>query len=153
MRLMVGAALAAAIAAACQPAALKDEDKAAMRASVDSFNLYFRTDRDSAVAMEFAENGVMLPPNMGPVEGRAAILAFFQGFPAVADFTAVPIDIDGRGDLAYVRGTYSYTMPAQGRNPAMQDHGKFVEIRRKQADGRWLVTVDIFNSNVPVPTP
>lgn len=153
MRLMAGVAVAAAVAAACGPAALKDEDKAAIRAAVDSFNQYFRTDRDSAVAQEFAENGVMLPPNMGPVEGRAAVLAFFQGFPAIADFTAVATDIDGSGDLAYVRGTYSYTMPAQGRNPAMQDHGKFVEIRRKHANGRWLVTVDIFNSSVPVPTP
>jgi uncharacterized protein (TIGR02246 family) len=153
MRLILaGAALLAVSAAACRPAALKDEDQAAMRAAADSFNAYFRADRDSATVNLFAENAVFLPPNTGPVEGRPAIRAFFEGLPAIPDFTHTVLEIDGRDDLAYVRGTYSYTMPATGRNPAVQDHGKFVEIRRRQADGRWLVTIDIFNSDVPVPT-
>lgn len=152
MRLTVAALLGIATIAACSSAKpLKDEDKAVMRASGDSFNVYFRTDNDSAIANMFAETAILMPPNMGAVEGRAAILAFFQSFPAIPDFTGVVIEIEGRGDLAYVRGTYSYTMPAVGRNPAVQDHGKFVEVRRRQADGKWLVVVDIFNSDLPVP--
>jgi ketosteroid isomerase-like protein len=144
--------LSVATLAACNTAKpLTEEDKAAMRASTDSFNLFFRTDRDSAIAAGFTETAVMLPPNVGIVEGRAAILAFFQSIPAIPDFTGQVIEIDGRGDLAYVRGIYTYTAPAVGRIPAYQDHGKFVEIRRRQADGRWLVAVDIFNSNVPPP--
>jgi len=156
MRLTLGTALllGAATLAACDSAKpLKDEDKAAMRASTDSFNLFFRTDRDSAIAAGFTEAAVMLPPNVGLIEGRAAILAFFQTLPAIPDFTGQAIEIDGRGDLAYIRGIYSYTVPAAGRTPAFQDHGKFVEIRRRQADGRWLVAVDIFNSNVAPPAP
>ena len=150
MRLMLGVLIVATLAA-CRPATLKDADKTAMRAAADSFNAYFRADNDSAIAALFAENAVLMPPNMGPVEGRAAILAFFKGFPALPDFTHTAIDVDGQGDLAYVRGTYSFSMPAVGQTPAMQDHGKFIEIRRRQADGRWLVTADIFNSDVPLP--
>ena len=151
MRLTYASLLAVAAVAACSAKPLKEEDKAAMRASVDSFNVFFRTDRDSAIADGFTETAVMMPPNIGLIEGRAAILAFFQSFPAITDFTGQAIEIDGRGDLAYIRGIYSYTVPAEGRTPSYLDHGKFVEIRRRQADGRWLVAVDIFNSNVPPP--
>jgi ketosteroid isomerase-like protein len=43
-------------------------------------------------------------------------------------------------------------MPTPDGKSAVGDHGKFLEIRRRQADGRWLVAADIFNSDQPVPT-
>lgn len=66
-------------------------------------------------------------------------------------FSLTPIEIDGRGDLAYERGTYALTIAASGTTPAMPDHGKYLTVRRKQADGSWLITADIFNSDVPLP--
>jgi ketosteroid isomerase-like protein len=146
-------AVLAVAAVACRPAPppLTDADKTAIRAGGDSFVVFFRTDRDSAMAALYTENAVLMPPNQGAVEGRAAIRAFFGGFPALPDFTGTPVDIDGRGDLAYVRGTYSLTVPVMGGRPAQSDHGKFVEIRRRQPDGKWLVSVDIFNSDMPLP--
>lgn len=153
MRLAVGF-LIGAVALACRsvPPPLSEADQASIKAVGDSFMAYFRTDRDSLIAELYTEHAVLMPPNQGTVEGRAAIRAFFQNYPAMADFTGVPIEIEGRGDLAYVRGTYSFSMPASGRQPAVNDHGKFVEIRRKQPDGKWLMAVDIFNSDVPLPT-
>jgi ketosteroid isomerase-like protein len=143
----------AAFAAACRPAPppLSDADKAAIRAGGDSFVVYFQTDRDSAIAALYTEHAVVMPPNGGAVEGRAAIRAFFEAYPALPDFVGTAIDVDGRGDLAYVRGTYSFSMPAAAGQPAMADHGKFLEIRRRQPDGKWLMSVDIFNSDVPPP--
>jgi ketosteroid isomerase-like protein len=35
----------------------------------------------------------------------------------------------------------------------VNDHGKLVEIWKKQADGKWKVAVDIFNSDLPVAAP
>jgi ketosteroid isomerase-like protein len=37
-------------------------------------------------------------------------------------------------------------------NP-VADHGKFVEVWKKQADGKWKVVEDIFNSDVPMAAP
>ena len=31
----------------------------------------------------------------------------------------------------------------------IKDHGKFVEIWKKQADGSWKCAVDMFNSDLP----
>ena len=140
--------------AACRvaPPSLSDQDKTAIRAVTDSFVAYFHAGRDSGNASLYTENATLLPPNHGIVEGRPAILAFFQSYPALPDFVATTIDIDGRGDLAYARGTYSFSMPAAGGQPPVNDHGKFLEIRRRQADGRWLIVADMFNSDVPLPT-
>ena len=35
----------------------------------------------------------------------------------------------------------------------LPDSGKFLEIRRRQADGRWLIPRDIGNSDIPLPAP
>ena len=140
--------------AACQatPPPLSDADKAGIRAVSDSFVAYVRTNRDSASASLFTEHAVLMPANRGIVEGRPAILASIKASPALAGSTLTNIDIDGRGDLAYVRGTYAFAMPTADGKSAVGDHGKFLEIRRRQADGIWLVAVEIFNSDQPVPT-
>ena len=33
------------------------------------------------------------------------------------------------------------------------DRGKFVEVWKKQADGKWKVVADIFNSDLPAAPP
>jgi uncharacterized protein (TIGR02246 family) len=144
----------ALVLAACQatPPPLSDADKAAIRAVSDSLVAYIRANRDSASASLFTEHAVWMPANRGIVEGRPAILASFQAARALTGFTLTPIDIDGRGDLAYVRGTYAFAIPTPDGKSAVGDHGKFLEIRRRQADGRWLLAADIFNSDQPVPT-
>ncbi|HKA58218.1 MAG TPA: DUF4440 domain-containing protein [Gemmatimonadales bacterium] len=139
------------VLAACQatPPPLSDGDKAAIHAVSDSFVAYVRTDRDSAAASLFTEHAVWMPANRGSIEGRPAILASFQARPGFALSTA-NVDVDGRGDLAYVRGTYALAIPSADGKSAIGDHGKFLEIRRRQADGRWLIAAEIFNSDQPV---
>ncbi len=145
---LVGGVLACRVV----PSPLLDTDKTAMRAATDSFTVYVVQGRDSAAAAIYAENATLMPPNHGIVQGRAAIRAYLDSFPPLTRFTAAPIEIDGRGDLAYLRGTYQMTFAPTGNQPAPQDRGKFVEIRRKQTDGKWLIVVDIFNSDLPPPT-
>ena len=85
--------------------------------------------RDSLAAGLYAENATLMPPNHAPVKGRAAIRTFIKEFPRLQRFTASPIEIEGRGDLAYVRGSYQMTFES-----GATDFGKFLEIRRHQAD-------------------
>lgn len=139
---------------ACQPAppTLSEADIAALRAMTDTFVANALARRDSANAAMFTANGVFLPPNEPAVEGRAAIQAWLTAFPPMSDFKAEVVTIDGVGDVAYVRGTYAFTIAAAGRTPAVSDRGKWLEVFRRQSDGRWLAVIDIFNSDVPLPT-
>ena len=129
------------------PARFLDTDRTAIRASIDSFTVYVVQHRDSMAAAMYAENATFMPPNQAMVRGRAAIREWMKTYPPISHFTGSPIEIEGREDLAYVRGTYqvSYVSGAT-------DHGKFVEVRRRDDSRRWLIVAAIFNSDVqPVP--
>ncbi len=147
------AALGSALFACQQPApeAISDADVAKIRALAAEFARAAVARSDSATAAQYTENAVFMPPNQPAVEGRVAIQAWFKAFPPMSAFRLMVLDVDGRGDLAYARGRYTLTIAAAGKRPAVEDRGKFVEVRRRQADGRWLMTADIFNSDVPLP--
>lgn len=142
--------------AACQPAApagLTDADRAAFKALDDDFaKLAMAADYGALVKMYYAEDAVFMAPNAPAATGHAAIEAMLRTFPPISNFTLQSDDVDGVGDLAYCRGRYSMTMTPPG-GAAMADSGKFLEIYRKQADGSWKVTRDMFNSDVPLPVP
>ena len=146
MRTILGGLLAAGLVgcAAGGSADILDTDKSAMRATTDSFTVYVVQHRDSMAASLFAENANFMPPNQTMVQGRAAIRTWMKNFPPLSKFIASPIEISGRGDLAYIRGTYQLLF----ENGAT-DRGKYLEIRRREKNGRWFTTADIFNSDLP----
>lgn len=147
MRAMIGCLLglgALACGSAGGPQAILDTDKTAMRAGLDSFTAYVVMHRDSTAAAMFTDNGTLLPPHLPMVQGRAAIRSFIKQSPPLSHFIASAIEINGRGDLAYVRGTYQ-TVEEAGAT----DHGKFLYVCRRQENGRWLIVTDIFNSDLP----
>lgn len=74
-------------------------------------------------------------------------------FPPIGEFRLTAEEVDGRGDIAFVSGTYAMTLTPPGASEPIKDTGKYVEIRRKQTDGRGLIAVDIFNSDLPASAP
>ena len=51
-----------------------------------------------------------------------------------------------------MRGAYSLTIQPEGAPESIRDTGKYIEIRRKQQDGSWLIAIDIWNSDLPLPS-
>ena len=149
-RLPVLAVLAVSVAACTGGAAsLSDADIAAIEEVSASFTTAANADDWSGLAALYTEDAVLMPPNGPAVQGRADIEAFFAAFPPFSGLALNEVQIDGRGDLAFVRGTFSMTIEMEGM-PAVQETGKYIEIRRKQADGSWLLATDIFNSDTPL---
>jgi ketosteroid isomerase-like protein len=143
-------------AAACQPpapAGLTDKDKATIDSLDQKFTgLAIKGDFDGLVSAYYSDDAVLLPPNAPPATGHAAIVAFFRTFPPITAFQLHTAEIEGAGDLAYLRGHYVMTMTPPG-GPAMADSGKYLEIWRKQSDGSWKAARDMFSSDVPLPMP
>ena len=133
------------------PASLNEADKTALRAIDQKFvDAVLAKNWPAAAALYTAEASFM-PPNGPEVKGPAAIQAWMGAFPPVTSFTLEPQEIDGVGDLAYVRGTYTMSFTLPGATAPTEDRGKYIVIERKQADGSWLISADIFNSDVPLP--
>jgi uncharacterized protein (TIGR02246 family) len=143
------------VALACAPqapAGLTEADRAAIQRVSEEFVQHMtNADFDAGSAL-YTEDALVLPPNGPAVQGRAAIAGFFRSFPPVSNFQLTNITVDGRGDLAFVHGRYSMTLTMPDGSQ-VADSGKYLEIRRRQPDGRWLLAYDIFNSDVPLPQP
>jgi len=149
--LAVSALVAVAVSVvACQapPASgLSEADKTALRQNDETFATSANAKNFAAAAALYMDDASLLLPNAPAVQGRQQIQKWMSDNPPLSDFKIEPVDIDGRGDLAYVRGNYALTMtPPSGA--AVHDRGKFIEIWRKQADGSWKIRWDIFNSDL-----
>ncbi len=145
---------------ACQPAAqeeasgaLPDDDLAAIGDVRESYKQATLAGDWAAVAALYAPDGVRMPPNQAIEEGRAAIQAGSAEGASVTDQTITSVELDGRGGLAYDRGTYSITLRVEGMPEPVTDTGKYLVTLEKQADGSWLLTSLIFNSDLPLPEP
>lgn len=101
----------------------------------------------AGAAALYTPDATLMPPHHPAASGRAAIAEFLASLPRVSRFTLDVDSIDGRADLAYVRGRWAATFETPGGPVA--DFGKYIEIRRRQADGSWLMESDIFNSDLP----
>jgi len=140
---------------ACQagPVGLTEQDQAAIRkVAEDTQKLATASPPDWAtyVRSYYAEDATVLAANMPAATGHAAIQELFAAFPPVTSMKWDIIDVDGRGDLAYVRGNYAVTMAPPG-TPPISESGKYVEVWRKQADGAWRVKYDSFSSDAQAP--
>ena len=149
-RFAVLAAAAVLIAAACQPQTqgLTDADRAAIEEVTEQFLQAFLSADFETIAQLYTEDAVFLPPNEPAVTGREAIKTWLTAFPRVSAATFTTDEIDGVGDLAYVRGRYVMTLDLDA-SPV--DSGKYVEIRKRQSDGTWRLVADIFNSSLRAP--
>ena len=107
-----------------------------------------RRDFDALAAL-YTDDAVLMPPHQPAVQGgRAVLKSWFAAFPRVTEFKLANQRIDGRGDLAYVRGAYTMTLQPEGAPAPITDRGKYIEVRRRQPTGAWLLEADIFNSDL-----
>jgi ketosteroid isomerase-like protein len=74
-------------------------------------------------------------------------------FPPLTTFKLTVQEVDGVGDLGYERGTYELAFTPPGASAPVTDHGKFLNVNRRNADGTWSLTNDTFNSDLPVAAP
>ncbi|MBI5364729.1 MAG: SgcJ/EcaC family oxidoreductase [Planctomycetes bacterium] len=132
---------------ACPPH-LTQADKEAIAANSDAWLKAVRAQDWKTVAATYTQDAMLLPPNMPVVSGRDAIQAFFTQFPPIVSMEVADVEVDGCCTVAYVRGTYSMAIAPPGAG-TLRETGKYIEIRRKEADGRWLKLRDMFSSDEP----
>ena len=128
-------------------AQLSDDDKKGIQAVTDRWLAAMRKGDTAGVATTYTEDATLFPPNAPVVHGRAGIAHFLGQFPKITSFDISLNEVDGHGNLAYTRGTYEVKLVPPGAKSPIKDTGKFMEVRRKEPDGSWLVLRDIWNSD------
>jgi len=102
----------------------------------------------------YTDDAALMPPNAPITTGKEAIRASWaQLLSPGFSLTWQPnkVEVAGSGDLGYSMGIYQLTMKdPKGKDVA--DRGKYVEIWKKQADGKWKAVSDMFNSDLPAPS-
>ncbi|HXN98085.1 MAG TPA: SgcJ/EcaC family oxidoreductase [Candidatus Acidoferrales bacterium] len=108
-------------------------------------------DVDATVSY-YSDDASLLGPN-APIasdkQGIRAAWASLLGTDTSLTWQASKVEVSRSGDLAYVQGVYQMTSK-DARGKPTSDTGKFVEVWKKQADGKWKTVADIFNSDMPV---
>jgi ketosteroid isomerase-like protein len=123
-------------------------------AAITAFNSqYLQAINDGDIAALSAltdADHIMLIPNRQPIAGKAANDAAngraFEQFKFDEHWMPVETVVDG--DLAYQRGTFSVTAsPKSGSGPSRTTRGNFLRIYRRQSDGSWRMSRDMFSSD------
>jgi len=108
-------------------------------------------DLDKTVSY-YADNAIVMPPNAPAATTKEAIRAAWKdllALPGLAlSWKATHVEVAALGDMAWMTGTYEIMTKDAGGKPT-NDHGKYLEVWKKQADGKWKVVADIWNSDLP----
>jgi uncharacterized protein (TIGR02246 family) len=132
------------------PAETKHADERAVRdADAEWSKVAGAKDLDKTVSY-YADDAVVLPPNQPMVTSRDGIRNLWKGFlDSLKDISwkTTRVETSKPGNMAYLIGTYATTM-----KDGTKDTGKYCEVWKKQADGKWKVVADMFSSDSPAAT-
>lgn len=131
-----------------------------VRAAIAAIDKKFMEDVNrgnaSAGAAAYTDDAILMPPNHSPLEGKQAIEKHLDELGSLlqgSNFQLSILEVDVQGDTAIVRGTYSNSFTVPGMDVPTEDHGKTMNVWKRQTDGNWKLHRDIWNSNKPVPGP
>jgi ketosteroid isomerase-like protein len=129
-------------------------DEAKLKTDLAKWMDDFNAGNLEAVASQYANDAMLMPPNApaatGPAAIRAALKTEFDNAKA-AGLTLKSTATTGvgvSGDLAWMTGTYA-AVDAKGTTV---DTGKYMSIHRRSAGG-WPYIRDTWNSDNPPPPP
>jgi uncharacterized protein (TIGR02246 family) len=141
-RLLLG--VLAAILAGCagRPPAPDAVSRGAIEATVDRYVAASNEGDADALADLYADDALLLPPDHEPIHGREAIVEFWrQGTDEGLEVSTLRLEVNG--DVAYLVGRYR--LPPTEEEAA--DSGQYVLCLKRQADGAWKLTADIWNGS------
>src|SRR5438874_11229331 len=143
--LLVILTLGVAAATLCLAADTQSE-QAVREADEQWSNAAAAKDLDKTVSF-YADNAMVLPPNQPMVTSKTGIRNLWKGFlESLTDISwkTTRVEMAKSGDVGYLIGTYTMTM-----KDGTKDTGKYCEVWKKQADGKWKVAADMFSSDLP----
>lgn len=126
--------------------------EAAIRVADASWSKTAESKNLDAMVAYYTDDAIGLPPNMPTTMGKEAtrkVLADMFAAPGFSlSWKVTKAGAAKSGETGWTVGTYELTVNDAKGKPT-SDHGKYVTIWKKEADGSWKVAVDGFSSDLP----
>lgn len=151
MRFFSAIGLIGLLLAGCATTAMVDDADAQIRASGARFAEALNNRDWATIESFYAQDAVLMVPNMEAVRGPSAIRRAWESFGPIRPQLALSTDqVVQECDLAYETGTYTLQLNPEG-SAAIHDRGKFITVWRRMPGGQWKLVADIFNTSMPAP--
>src|SRR5262249_47503805 len=114
------------------------------------FTAAFNSNDPAGLAATYADDAIMMPANHAVVEGKQAILAYYQAMfkQNAAKILLTPLETRVADDWAYDRANGAITVSKKSGKPIQQSPAYLVIVNR-QADASWKLYRDIDSGNAP----
>ena len=119
-----------------------------IRGLTQDYNTAFNTGNYDQVAILFASDGILMPPNRESVHGPQAIERVLRqlGEMGFQDLRLETSRVNYSSDMAIEIGRYTVAV-RQENGTTVIDRGKFIHAWRRL--GAWLLVADSWNSDLP----
>jgi len=147
--------LAASGCGKSQPPDTRAADEKALRDVDAQWSAAAATKNVDAAVSYYSDNAILLPPNSPAATDKQTIRGIWSELLAPdtsLSWQATRVEASRSGDLGYVAGTYQMALKDPQGKPTT-DRGKFLEVWKKQADGKWKCVADTYSSDLPLPAP
>jgi ketosteroid isomerase-like protein len=117
-----------------------------VRAVDEAYVSGWRANDAAAVMATLADDAILLPPGVVPVQGAAAIRDYWwpPGGPTttITEYENSIDELDVSDDLAFVRGTADLTLEWASADGIQQQSGRsaYLMVLRRHSDGAWKIT-------------
>lgn len=111
----------------------------------------FKQGNAAGIAVHFVDDALLMAPDKPILKGKAAVESYYQHIfdEHNTDLKSYYEEVKVAGDFAYGRGFAEVLLTPKGGGPTRKSTAKYINILKRQADGTWKTTHDIWNGNEP----
>ena len=105
-----------------------------------------------AVLSYYSSDAVVLPANQEMLTNKGDITKAWMTLldrSNTVSWNSMYVEASQSGEMVYDVGSYTLTTKVKNGKPTT-DHGKYLAVWKKQADGSWKAVADTWNSDLPV---
>jgi ketosteroid isomerase-like protein len=103
-----------------------------------------------------ADDVVLMPPNEAVLKGKAAVRAWYDQFLTrlrTSGLTITDREVLIGSEWGTELAVFEWTLVPVAGGPAVIDRGSYVQVWRREPDGRWLFSRELWNSSTPLAGP
>ena len=147
--LVTGAALCFSVSCQGTDSAATRNDEEVIAAMSNARARAFAAGDAAAIAVHFTDDANLMAPDQPILQGKNAVQAYYQSIfdEYETELESYYDEVEVSGNLAYGRGYAKVTLYPIAGGDSLVSTAKYLNILKKQVDGTWKTTHDVWNSN------